>query len=238
MAVLGAHQTVIALDGSPLTDARRYVPRPSARARPRTPSSRPRPRRHASNAWRSTTAACCCTTATPPASAACCTFLTVAAGTGGGDTAGPVTSDVAYAAGTLTATVNDTATGGSNIAAAEYFVDTVGAPGAGTAMTAANAPFDSRDRGSHRHGDRLSRRAAHALRAGPGLGRQLGRLQLGAGQRRRHHRPGDEVPDADPEPPATARLAVAVHATGDDTASGGSNIVAAEYFDRRVGTPR
>ena len=59
------------------------------------------------------------------------------------DAVGPVTSSVGAtpnptngaAAVTLTANVGDATTGNSNIAAAEYFIDTVGANGAGTAMT-------------------------------------------------------------------------------------------------------
>ena len=67
------------------------------------------------------------------------------------DAAGPVTSSVGAspdptngaASVTLTATVDDSATGGSNIAAAEYFVDAPGAAGTGTAMSAADASFNS-----------------------------------------------------------------------------------------------
>ncbi|CAN5455203.1 hypothetical protein BH10ACT6_BH10ACT6_13840 [soil metagenome] len=43
----------------------------------------------------------------------------------------------------LKATGDDSATGGSGIAAAEYFIDTAGADGTGTAMTVAVAPFGS-----------------------------------------------------------------------------------------------
>ena len=44
---------------------------------------------------------------------------------------------------TLTGTVDDTTTGNSNIAAAEYFIDSLGADGAGTAMLATDGTFDS-----------------------------------------------------------------------------------------------
>jgi hypothetical protein len=47
------------------------------------------------------------------------------------------------ATGAVHATVNDSATGNSNIAAAEYFVDVVGAAGTGVVMTATDAAFDS-----------------------------------------------------------------------------------------------
>ncbi len=67
------------------------------------------------------------------------------------DTTGPVTSSVGAspdptngaASVTLTATVDDSITGGSSIAAAEYFVDVLGGNGTGTAMGAADASFDS-----------------------------------------------------------------------------------------------
>ncbi|MEE8346043.1 MAG: hypothetical protein V3S20_01725, partial [Dehalococcoidia bacterium] len=67
------------------------------------------------------------------------------------DSVGPVTSGVAAlpnptngAAGvTLTALVDDSVTGNSNIQAAEYFIDSVGAEGTGTLMTASDGSFDS-----------------------------------------------------------------------------------------------
>ncbi|GEM_PF-5551928 len=77
--------------------------------------------------------------------------LTVSAG-GGSDTTGPqVTVGPALTpnptAGvttiTITATISDAAVGNANISAAEYFVDTVGANGAGVAMTAVDGAFNS-----------------------------------------------------------------------------------------------
>ena len=44
---------------------------------------------------------------------------------------------------TLTATVDDSTTGNSNIQAAEYFIDTIGADGTGTPMAAQDGAFDS-----------------------------------------------------------------------------------------------
>jgi hypothetical protein len=63
-------------------------------------------------------------------------MLDVIAVAGAGGTApnsGPATTGVAWAAGTLTATVSDVATGGSGVTAAEYRLDSVAAPA--TAMT-------------------------------------------------------------------------------------------------------
>lgn len=66
------------------------------------------------------------------------------------DSVGPVTSAAAASPDptngassvTLTATVDDSTTGNSNIQAAEYFIDSVGADGAGTAMSASDGTFD------------------------------------------------------------------------------------------------
>ena len=67
------------------------------------------------------------------------------------DTQGPVTYGIGMtpnptegaASVTLTATVDDTTMGNSNIAEAEYFVDSVGADGTGVAMNAVAAPFNN-----------------------------------------------------------------------------------------------
>ena len=64
------------------------------------------------------------------------------------DSTGPVASNVAAADGgggtvTLTANMSDAATGNANIAAAEYFIDTLGANGAGTPMSPTDGSFSS-----------------------------------------------------------------------------------------------
>ena len=67
------------------------------------------------------------------------------------DDTGPMTSDVSAdpaptnGAGsvTLTASISDSTTGNSDIATAEYFVDTVGADGNGTSMNPSDGAFDS-----------------------------------------------------------------------------------------------
>jgi hypothetical protein len=74
-----------------------------------------------------------------------------ASGTTSADDLGPVTSNVVAdpnptngaTSVTLTANVSDSTTGNSTIAAAEYFVDTVGADGSGTPMSASDGAFDS-----------------------------------------------------------------------------------------------
>jgi len=64
------------------------------------------------------------------------------------DTAGPAALNVGAAAGvgpsvTLNATIDDTATGNSPIAGAEYFIDTLGASGTGVAMSPSDGTFNS-----------------------------------------------------------------------------------------------
>ena len=67
----------------------------------------------------------------------------------GADAGGPTTSAVTATpsptnvAPTVTATVSDVSSGGSNVTAAEYFIDVVGANGTGTAMAASDTLFDS-----------------------------------------------------------------------------------------------
>jgi len=72
-----------------------------------------------------------------------------------GDTIGPSTLDAVVIPNptgeavsvALTATIDDSATGNSIIVGAEYFVDTVGADGTGTPMSASDGTFDSSTEG-------------------------------------------------------------------------------------------
>jgi hypothetical protein len=81
----------------------------------------------------------------------CTEVMSFDVGTPGPDTTGPETTNVVANPNptngantvTLTANVDDSTTGNSIIAAAEYFVDTVGGDGTGTAMSASDAAFDS-----------------------------------------------------------------------------------------------
>ena len=58
-----------------------------------------------------------------------------------------VSPDPATAPPTVTASVSDAATGGSNITNAEFLVDSVGANGSGTAMNASDGSFSSATEG-------------------------------------------------------------------------------------------
>ena len=96
-------------------------------------------------------------------------------------------------------------------------------------------PDERQLRLGERHGHRERRprpvRATHPLRARPGLRGHLGCLQLSARQRWRCGRTCHAFAGPDSEPSPGSRSAdVALHATGDDTSTGGSAISAAEYF--------
>ncbi len=72
------------------------------------------------------------------------TFLNVSGTPPTGDTTGPATSGVSLTTTSVSATISDAGRGDSNIAAAEFFIDTTGANGTGTAMTGAfTSPVES-----------------------------------------------------------------------------------------------
>lgn len=225
MALLGTHQTVIANDGSPLTYSHRMVaetfgPGQTIDTLVIIPAAAVDGSQfaiydgsfllHNSNA---------------AGFGGMMTFLTVSGTPPTGDTTGPVASNVAYAAGSLTATIDDTATGGSTIAAAEYFMDTIGAPGTGTAMsgafgssTVAVSAAVSVPPGAHtlyvRGMDSSNNWGVFSsvlVNGGDASGPATTSLTV--------------TPN-----PSNGSVDVALSATGNDSASGGSNIMAAEYF--------
>ena len=223
MAVQGAHQTVIALDGSLLDFSSRYVaetigPGQTADALVKVPTS--------------TTGAKLAIydgslqlhNSSTVGSGGMLTFLT-APGTGAVDT-GPVTGNVAFSPGTLTATVADPATSQSNIQGAEYYMDSVA--GTGTPMDAADGFFDS-----------VSEDVTVALNIPAGQ-----HIVYVRGQDTANNwgvfssvlvTAGDVVGPATKFPTlvpdhTNGTVGVALHATGNDASTGGSNIAAAEYF--------
>lgn len=155
------------------------------------------------------------------------TFLNVSGAAPGPDAAGPGTRNVAFAAGTLTASVSDVDTGGSNIAAAEYFVDSVGAPGSGTPMAVSSTTTPTATAtatgvvvpaGSH----------VIYVRGQDGAG-NWGPVSSvfpppvdGTG-------PTVKNAGASPNPANPAVKAIAITATADDRATGGSNIASGYY---------
>ncbi|MGA9346601.1 MAG: multicopper oxidase family protein, partial [Nocardioidaceae bacterium] len=155
MGVLGARQDVIALDGNPLNFSREYVaetfgPGQTADAIVKTPSSD-------QDAFLSLYDANLSfhNTNTLGIGGMLTALKAVADQPAAPDHFGPATRNVALApSGTLTATIDDGANGGSSIAAAEYYVDDVslppttmtGAPGSSPAnVTAASVTINSGD---------------------------------------------------------------------------------------------
>jgi FtsP/CotA-like multicopper oxidase with cupredoxin domain len=148
---------------------------------------------------------------------------------------GPTTSAMALAPnptdGSVDVTLSATISGANNITGAEYFIGTAGAGGAGLAMSAADSAFDSPiedvvatitvadlallSSGDHTvyvHGSdgtwgAFNFAVLHLDKLGP----ETRSITL--------------APN-----PSDGSVAVSVSATGDDSATGGSNITAAEYF--------
>ena len=230
VASLGAEQKIIALDGSPLNFSRRYVaetfgPGQTADAIVTTPAAIKQLNRlaiydgslllHNSNT---------------AGIGGMLTFVTVpASGVVGPDATGPVTSALAYAGGTLSATIDDSATGGSSIAGAEYFIDTVTGPGismtgsgAGSVSVTASVAVPSGEHIVYVRGQDSNSNwgvfSSVLVSGGDATG------------------PTTKSPSLTPSlTNGSATAVIAVHATGDDTATGGSNITAAEYFIGAVG---
>jgi hypothetical protein len=152
------------------------------------------------------------------------TFLTVTGTPPTGDTTGPATSGVSLTATAVSATVSDAASGGSNVSAAEFFVDTIGVNGTGVSMSGAfgavsvnvSGVFAPALSGTHTvyvHGQDAAGNwgsVTSAVITVDNAGPTVSALSL--------------------SPSATnGTVSVNVSANADDTASGGSNIAAAEY---------
>ncbi|MFM9921089.1 multicopper oxidase domain-containing protein [Lacisediminihabitans sp. H27-G8] len=231
LASLGTDQRVIALDGSPLTYSRHYVaetfgPGQTADAVVTAPGATTAVTRvpiyDGSLLLHNSTSA---------GTGGMLTFVTVpASAAGGSDTTGPVTTAVTYTAGVLKATIDDTTTGGSSITGAEYFIDTV--TGTGTSMEGSGAGGVS---------------VTASLTIPTGQHVLYVRGQDSAGNRGVLSSVlvtgGDATGPTSKSPSLTPGLTngsasrlIAVHATGDDTATGGSNITDGEYFIDAVGT--
>ncbi|MDJ0350525.1 multicopper oxidase family protein [Cryobacterium sp. PH29-G1] len=231
VASLGAEQRIIALDGSPLNFSRRYVaetfgPGQTADALVTTPAAITQLNRlaiydgslllHNSNT---------------AGIGGMLTFVTVpASGIVSPDATGPVTSTLAYVAGTLSATIDDSSTGGANIAGAEYFIDTVTGTGvsmtgsgAGTVQVTASVTVPPGEHIVYVRGRDTNNNwgvfSSVLVSGGDATG------------------PTTKSPSLTPSTTnGSGTASIAVHATGDDSATGGSNITAAEYFLDAVGT--
>ena len=234
MGVLGLHQRVLAADGSELPAQRTMVaetlaPGQSADVLVTLPATTA-----ASTLYPVYDAAMVLNNSSVNGMGGMLALLDATPGTGGGgDTVGPVTSGVSLAmpAGDLTATVDDALTGGSQVAAAEYFIDTVGASGTGTSMTGTPTPpaagpvafaatipaatLAGLSNGMHTvyvHGqDSAGNWGSFATVLIDKAGPTTSALTL--------------TPN-----PSNGSVSVAISGTASDAASGGSNVVAAEYF--------
>ncbi|GAB4459497.1 MAG: hypothetical protein Kow0070_14570 [Anaerolineales bacterium] len=171
------------------------------------------------------------------------TFIQVTGTPASGDASGPTASGLALAPNpsngsstiTFTATISDLSNGGSNVTQAEYFIDSTGAAGSGTALNASDSAFDSvteavtaaidpspLSSGSHSiyvHG----RDAAGNWGAFTSIVLVLDK----AG-------PSTSGLTASPNP-TFGTSSVALSATANDSASGNSNVTAAEYFIDTLG---
>lgn len=239
MGVLGARQSVVAMDGSLLTYPRSYVaqtfgPGETADALVTVPGS---PTDTSLTIYDASWMLHNSNPTGPDADRTLGGMLTTVDVTGTaspGDTTGPVTSAVAFDPGTstLSAHASDVGRGGSTVTSVEYFVDDVS--GSATALTGLNGTTETDASGT---------------------------FTLDPGQHVVYVRAGDAAGNtgpftsllltgADTSAPTTSGITlrrniarhggtrdVLVSATADDSASGNNNIVAAEYFiDPDLGT--
>ena len=166
------------------------------------------------------------------------TFLTVTDGTA--PATGPSTTSVSLAPnptdGSVDVMLSATVSGTLNITAAEYFIDTQGAAGTGDAMTPSDLTFDSPTEGVEAtitiadlallsHGD-------HTIYVHGTDGTTWGAFNFAV---LHLDKLGPATTGITLAPnPSDGSLDVAVSATGNDSATGNSDIAAAEFF---IGTP-
>jgi len=239
MAVLGAAQHVVAVDGNQLRNgavdtSRTYVAdtigpgqtEDSIVTVPTTAADRRLALYDAALSLHNTTA---------PGTGGMLTFLRVAGAGAGPDASGPATSAVGWEADTLTATVDDTATGGTPVQSAEAYLDSIA--GAAIPMSASDGSFDSVT-------EQVTL-AAFPIASGRHILYVRGRDALGTWG------PFSSVlvMGADDLGPATTGVrldpdrtngtsSVSVTATGNDSASGNSDIAGAEWsIDGGAATP-
>ncbi|MCA9874187.1 MAG: multicopper oxidase domain-containing protein [Anaerolineales bacterium] len=164
------------------------------------------------------------------------TFLTLAGGgPGSGDTEGPVAGGTAVTPSgsdvLLTATIDDTAKGGSNVQAAEYYLDsTSGTP---IAMTASDGSFDSPT-------ENVEATISAATLSGLSTGNHTiyvrgqdvegnwGSFNLGV-LHIDNQGPATSALTLSPNP-SGGNVGVVMNGTASEAATGGSTIIAAEYF--------
>lgn len=228
MAVLGAHQSVIGLDGSPLGHARRYVaetfgPGQTADALVTAPDSSVDV---AMSLYDGALGLHNSNVASGGFGGMLAPIEVDANLPAGGDTTGPIASATAVAGGTLTASVSDATRGHGNVAAAQFYLDS--AAGTPVAMTASDAAFDTETEvvtspvavGSGHHVIYVRGRDA-AGNWGPLTSVLVDGNDAGG--------PTTKSPSLTPALIRHSGGDVVVSATADDSASGGSDVQAAEY---------
>lgn len=171
------------------------------------------------------------------------TFIQVTGTPGSGDMTGPASSGLSLAPNpsngsslvTFNATVSDSATGGSAIDQAEYFIDATGAGGTGIALNASDSAFDSVtevvtasiDPGSLSSGSHIIYIHGHDSAGNWGAFTSIILVLDKAG-------PSMTGLSAAPNPTFGASN-VALSATANDSASGNSNVTYAEFFIDTIG---
>jgi FtsP/CotA-like multicopper oxidase with cupredoxin domain len=170
-------------------------------------------------------------------------FLTITGTLPTGDT-GPLASAVSISPNpttgstgvTLTATLDETTTGGGNVVAAEYFIDTIGVSGAGTPVTGATYGSISVS-----VSEAISAGVLAALPSGNHtfyIHGQDALLNWGAfgSATLNLDKAGPATTAVQTNPAATfGNVEVGMHATARDVETGNSNIAAAEYFFEAAG---
>lgn len=173
------------------------------------------------------------------------TFLAVPSAPPGPDVLGPLVSDAMVmpelTAGmmgvTLTATLSELTTGNANVVAAEYFTDTVGAPGSGAPFTV-GAPAPTVDVAAfippEALADLMTGMHTFYLRGQDSLGNwgPLGAASFELVMAGPMITGMELIPS-----PTNGTRNVRVQATGDARPSGSANVVAAEYFVDTAGAP-
>ncbi len=223
MGVLGASQKIVGMDGSKLDFPRTYVaqtfgPGESADALVKVPGAA------AQDTQLSVyDASLGLTNRTATGVGGMLTTVKVPGSGTAGDVSGPVTSKVAFLDGNLTAHVDDSQRGGSNIAAVEYYLDSVG--GTSAAMQAGGSPNeDATATFSVPSGEHVL--YVRGRDAAGNWGPLSSVLVTGADA----GGPTTSGPTLSPRLVKHGGGEVKVSATGNDSASGNSNISAAEYF--------
>lgn len=227
MEVLGAHQSIIGLDGSPLGAARRYVaetigPGQTADALVTAPESSVDVAMslfdgslllHNSNV------------ASGGFGGMVAPVEVAANLSPGGDVTGPVSTAAAYAAGVLTASVSDSARGHATVTAAEAYLDAATSP---LPLAATDGTFDNET-------EQVS--APVTIPGGPHVlyvrgqdaGGSWGPLTSVLVDGGDTGGPSTKYPTVTPSLVRAGGGQVAISATADDSASGGADIQAAEY---------